>query len=180
MPDAGKCPRIVVGFNTDAPLYFATLVDKVELHGGVLLLGGYMPVARARAYTPHAQNLNELSNRSIGVLHTNRQHKNDDMVLFTPSSFRTSVLWGDLLCSLHSLKVVVSCEAAEAASASDLRRVITSEADLREGGQREDSSHLRLSSFDAHASERYPVPHVQCEFPLGRNSAAEQSGISSP
>ena len=109
MPDSGERLRIVVRFNTEASLYWHTAVDKAELRGGVVELGGNMSVARARAFTPYARNLNELSNRSIGVLHTHdRQHKNDDMVLVTPSSFRTSVLWGDLLCSLHRLKVMVS------------------------------------------------------------------------
>ena len=128
MTDAGKCLRIVVGFNTDASLYFHMLVDKVELNGGLLLRGGYIPVALARVNTHYARNLNELSTRSIRVLHYHdRQHKNDDMVLVTPSSFRTSVLWAELLCSHHRLKVMVSCEAADAASESDLRSVITSE-----------------------------------------------------
>ena len=57
MPDAGECLRIVVGFNRDASLYLHTLLDKVELDGGVLELGGDIPVALARVDTHYARNL---------------------------------------------------------------------------------------------------------------------------
>jgi hypothetical protein len=73
------------------------LVDKAELdHGGrVVDCGGAaraaMALAAARVLTPCVGQLNDIFNRSIGVLHTeHRQYKTDEKVPVTPSSFRTS------------------------------------------------------------------------------------------
>jgi hypothetical protein len=130
MPDSVE-RRIVVGFNNEASYLWQMLVDKAEVdHGGRVVESGgaakdAMALMAARAITRYVGQLNDISNRSIGVMHTeDRQYKNDEMVLVTPSSFRTSVVWGVLLCSLHRLKVMASCEAA--ANESDLRCVITS------------------------------------------------------
>ena len=130
MPDSGEPLCIFVGFNTEASLYWHTLVDKAELSGRVVEVDGAskdaMSLVDARANIYYVGQLNELSNRSIRVLHTeDRQYKSDEVVLVTLSSFRTSVVWGVLLRSPHRLKVMVFCESA--ASASDLRCVITSE-----------------------------------------------------
>jgi hypothetical protein len=131
MPDSVE-RRIAVGFNNEASYFWQMLVDKAELHRGGRVVESSraakddMALAAARAFTPYVGQLNDISNRSNGVLRTeDRQYKNDEMVLVTPSSFRTSVVWGVLLCSLHRLKVMVSCEAA--VYESDLRCVITSE-----------------------------------------------------
>jgi hypothetical protein len=131
MPDSVE-RRLVVRFNTEASYLWQMLVNRAELdHGGRVVESGgankdAMALAAFRALTPYVGQLNDISNRSIGVLHTeDRQYKNDERVLVTPSSFRTSVVWGVLLCSLHRLKVMVSCEAP--VNESNLRCVITSE-----------------------------------------------------
>jgi hypothetical protein len=163
MPDSVE-RRIVVGFNNDASYLWQMLVDKKEVeHGGRVVESGVaakdaMALVAAHANTPCVGQLNGISNRSIGVLHTeDRQYINDERVLVTPSSFRTPVVWGVLLCSLHRLKAMVSCESA--ANGSDLRCVITSEDVihlLRKAhgvgdAVREEGSYLRLSSSDAYA-----------------------------
>jgi hypothetical protein len=131
MPDSEE-RRVVFNFDKDATYYWQMLVDRSELKPGGRVLesgGGFkgaMPLAAARASTPYVRQLNDISNRSIKVLHTeDRQYKTDESVCLTPSSFRTPVVWGVLLCSLHRLKVMVSCEAE--VMESDLRCVITSE-----------------------------------------------------
>jgi hypothetical protein len=114
MPDSEEC-RFVVRFNTEASYLWQMLVDRAELdHGGRVVESGgaakdAMALAAARVFTPCVGQLNDISNRSIGVLHTeDRKYKADEKVLVTPSSFRTSFVWGVLLCSPHGLKVMVS------------------------------------------------------------------------
>jgi hypothetical protein len=66
-----------------------------------------------------------ISNRSIRELHVvARNSKSDEMVYLPAPSFRTSVVWSALLCGLHRLKVMASCETAAAVGSEC---VITSE-----------------------------------------------------
>jgi hypothetical protein len=73
MPDSVE-RRIVVGFNNEASYLWQVLVDKEEVeHGGRVVESGgaakdAMALVAARANTPYVGQLNDISNRSIGVL----------------------------------------------------------------------------------------------------------------
>jgi hypothetical protein len=97
MPDSEE-RRFVVRFNTEASYLWQMLVDRAELdHGGRVVESGgaakdAMALAAARVFTPYVGQLNDISNRPIGVLHTeDRKYKTDEKVLsiVTPSPFRT-------------------------------------------------------------------------------------------
>jgi hypothetical protein len=106
--------RVVVHFDVNAYHLWQTLVDGSEVKLGASVLEskahirGVTTPAAARASTPGVGRLNDISHRSIRELHTLAcRYKTDEEVCFSASSFRTSVVWGVLLCSLHRLKVMV-------------------------------------------------------------------------
>jgi hypothetical protein len=99
-------------------LLFSNQVPKVAV---LPLLPPRVPVLLVlKGYTTFL-----ISNRSIIELHVvARNSKSDEMVYLPAPSFRTSVVWSALLCGLHRLKVMASCETAAAVGSES---AITSE-----------------------------------------------------